>query len=255
MAEATGLLCVVSVTAVVLFYIVCTIWSAFLGEAFSWLVLAVAAASMITRHSLDFASNAFRGLERFEFENIARAIQTALFALFVWIAVYPETGGVLAAFMAFMASNAIAAALICSILLWKWQCAGFRLSVAVLKDWLRESLPLGVGDAVRRLVMQLDTLLLAAFRPPAVVGLFSVAYRPLQPLQLLPRTIVSVTFPMMSRVAHSDRAAMSRAFARTTNLLWVASLPISLVITFCAAPLIFATAGTTTPKRCGRCGC
>jgi O-antigen/teichoic acid export membrane protein len=242
-AEATGLLCVVSVAAVALFYLVCTIWSAFLGEAFSWLVLAVAAASMITRHTLDFAANAFRGLERFEFENFARAMQTALFALIVWIAVYPESGGVLAGFMAFMASNAIAAAFICTILLWRWDCAGFRLSPAVVRDWLRESLPLGIGDALRRLVMQLDTLLLAAFWPPAAVGLFSVAYRPLQPLQLLPRTIVSVTFPMMSRVAHTDRAALSRAFARTTNLLWVASLPIAILVTCIAAPMIHTTAG------------
>jgi O-antigen/teichoic acid export membrane protein len=91
--------------------------------------------------------------------------------------------------------------------------------------------------------MQLDTLLLAAFQPASAVGLFSVAYRPLQPLQLLPRAIVSVTFPMMSRMAHSDRAGLSCAFAHTTNLLWVASLPIALLTTACAAPLILATAG------------
>src|SRR5260221_4845559 len=91
--------------------------------------------------------------------------------------------------------------------------------------------------------MQLDTLLLSVFRPAAVVGLFSVACRPLQPLQLLPWIIVSVTFPMMSRAAHVDRAAFSRTFANTTNLLWIASLPISIIVTACARPMIIATAG------------
>jgi O-antigen/teichoic acid export membrane protein len=242
-AEATGMLLVVGLVSVSLFYLVCAIWMLVGGGEFRWSVLLVAAMAMITRHTLDFAANAFRGLERFEFENLSRVLQTSLFALFVWIGVYPETGGVLAGFVAFMVSNVIAAALIVTILLSQWKCAGFRLNSAVLRDWLKESLPLGVGDSVRRLTMQLDTLLLAAFRLPATVGLFSVAYRPLQPLQLLPRTIVSVTFPMMSRVAHSDRAALSRAFASTTNLVWIASVPIALLTTACAAPLILSTAG------------
>ncbi|HWL72248.1 MAG TPA: flippase, partial [Burkholderiaceae bacterium] len=241
--EAAGMLLLVALTSVSLFYLVCVIWMLVAGGEFDWLVLAVAAMAMITRHTLDFASNAFRGLERFEFENLSRVLQTALFALFVWAGVYPQTGGVLAGFVAFMASNVVAASLIVTILVWRWNCREFHLSRGTMRDWLRESLPLGVGDSVRRLIMQLDTLLLAAFRPPALVGLFSVAYRPLQPLQLLPRTIVSVTFPMMSRMAHSDRAALSRAFARTTNILWVASLPIALLTTACAAPLILATAG------------
>ncbi len=241
--EAAGMLLLVALTSVSLFYVVCVIWMLVAGGDFDWMVLTVAAMAMVTRHTLDFASNAFRGLERFEFENLSRVLQTALFALFVWAAVYPQTGGVLAGFTAFMASNVVAASLIVTILVWRWNCREFHLSRETMRDWLRESLPLGIGDSVRRLIMQLDTLLLAAFRPPALVGLFSVAYRPLQPLQLLPRTIVSVTFPMMSRVAHSDRAALSRAFARTTNILWVASLPIALLTTACAAPLILATAG------------
>jgi O-antigen/teichoic acid export membrane protein len=233
----------VGLSSVSLFYLACAIWMLVGGGEFPWSVLLVAALAMVTRHTLDFAANAFRGLERFEFENLSRVLQTSLFALFVWVGVYPHTGGVLAGFVAFTASNVIAAALIVAILLSQWKCAGFRLSQAVIRDWLRESLPLGLGDSVRRLTMQLDTLLLAAFRPPATVGLFSVAYRPLQPLQLLPRTIVSVTFPMMSRVAHSDRAALSRAFASTTNIVWIASLPIALLTTACAAPLILTTAG------------
>ncbi len=242
-AEAAGMLLVVSLASVSLFYLVASIWIGVRGEAIPWSVLLVAATAMVSRHTLDFASNVFRGLERFEFENISRVLQTGLFCAFVWLGVYRETGGILAGFTAFMASNVIAASLIVAVLVWQWRCFAIRLNFRVMRDWLSESVPLGFGDAVRRLMMQLDTLLLAALRPAAAVGLFSVAYRPLQPLQLLPRAIVSVTFPMMSRVAHSDRAVLSRAFARTTNLLWVASLPIALITTACAEPLILATAG------------
>jgi PST family polysaccharide transporter len=115
--------------------------------------------------------------------------------------------------------------------------------LSTLRDWYGESVPLGVGDSIRHLILHTDTLLLAALRPAAQVGLFGVAYRPLQPLQLLPRTIVSVTFPGLSRAAHVDREGFSRTFAHTVNLLWIASLPICIVTATCATPLILATAG------------
>jgi O-antigen/teichoic acid export membrane protein len=243
-AEALGVLIVVCVISIVLFLLVAVPWMSFATvERVSFATLGVAALAMAARHSLEFGCNLFRGLERFEFENVARVVQTGLFLLFVWTSVRPETGGTVAAFVAYAASNALAAALLWGILFKGWHCAGFVFRWRIIRHWWQESVPLGFGDVIRQLQMQLDTLLLSAFQPAAIVGLFSVASRPLQPLQLLPRIIVSVTFPMMSRAAHVDRAAFSRTFAQTTNLLWIASLPISIIVTACARPMIIATAG------------
>jgi O-antigen/teichoic acid export membrane protein len=242
-AEAAGILPVVCLVSATLFFLVATPWMAFYTDRVSLSVLVIAAAAMASRHALDFAANILRGLERFEFENLSRMVQTCSFCLFIWLWVYPETGGALAAFIVFAASNFIAAALIWIVLLTKWKCAGFRLNWAIVRDWWGESIPLGVGDVIRQFHLQVDTLLLAAFRPQAIVGMFSVAARPLQPLQLLPRIIVSVTFPMLSRSAHVDRASFSRTFAKTTTLLWAAALPISIVVSMGATPLILATAG------------
>jgi O-antigen/teichoic acid export membrane protein len=241
--EAIGVLMTVCTISPTLFMIFAVPWMAFNEGHVSLAVLAVAAVAMASRHALDFAANVFRGLERFEFENLARVVQTALFCVFVWVGVYPETGDALAAFVAFAASNLIAAGLLWTILLRTERCGGFRWSVAMIKAWWRESLPLGVGDVIRQVLLQMDTLMLAAFRSPAVVGLFSVAARPLQPLQLVPRIIVSVTFPAMSRAGHVDRSAVSRTFAHTTTLLWAASLPVSIIVSLCAEPLIRRTAG------------
>ncbi|MBA3481760.1 MAG: oligosaccharide flippase family protein [Pirellulales bacterium] len=242
-AEATGILPVVCLASALMFFVVSSGWMLWNTGDISLSVVLVAAAAMASRHALDFAANVLRGLERFEFENLTRVVQTMSFCVFVWLWVYPETGGALAAFIAFAASNFIAAALIWAVLLLKWQCAGFRLSRAILRDWLTESIPLGVGDVVRQVLMQMDTLLLAAFKPQAVVGLFSIAARPLQPLQLLPRIIVSVTFPTMARTAHLDRESFSRMFAKTTSILWAAALPISIAVSMCATPMLLATAG------------
>src|SRR4051794_11763106 len=243
-AEAMGVLMLVCLISVGLFVVVVVPWLTFATkERVSLATLGVAAAAMAARHSLEFGCNLFRGLERFEFENLARVVQTGLFLLFVWTGVHPETGGTLAAFLAYAASNLLAAILLWGILFRGWNCAGFCFRWRIIRHWWRESVPLGFGDVVRQVQMQLDTLLLSAFRPVSIVGLFSIACRPLQPLQLLPRIIVSVTFPMLSRAAHVDRKAFSQTFAQTTNFLWMASLPISIIVTACAKPMIVATAG------------
>jgi stage V sporulation protein B len=241
--EAVGVLLGVCTISAVLFFSIAIPWMAFNGERISLAVFVVAALAMASRHALDFAAHVFRGLERFEFENLARVAQTGLFCLFVWFGVYADTGGTLAAFVAYAISNWIAAALLWAYLIRSERCGGVRFSPAMLKSWWQASLPLGVGDVIRQVLLQMDTLMLSAFRPSSVVGLFSIAARPLQPLQMVPRIIVSVTFPSMSRSGHVDRAAVSRTFAQTTTLLWAASLPVSIIVTICAEPLIRKTAG------------
>lgn len=242
-SETLGVMVVVCAVSSTLFFLIATPWMLFLTDRFSFAVLAVVAVAMWSRHALEFASNVLRGLERFEFENFSRVLQVATFYLFVVVWVYPENGGALAGFIAYAASNIIAAAVLWGILLIKWNCAGFRLNWEIIRRWWTESIPLGFGDVIRQLHMQMDTLVLSVFAPRAAVGLFSMAARPRMPLEMLPRAIVSVTFPTMTRTAHTNRPAFSRMFARTTSLLWSAALPISIGVSICAAPLIATAAG------------
>lgn len=242
-AESMGMTFLVSMTSLSLMIGICAPLAYLSLGYVPWLVLIIAAAAMMARHMMDFASNIFRGLERFEFENLIRVLQAGSFCAFVWFGVHPGPHGAVSAYLAFTASNYLAAFVVWGILLVGWCCPRPRLNFEIARRWLTESVPLGISDVVRQLYMQLDTLLLALLSPAVAVGLFSVAARPLQPLRLVPRTIVSVTFPMMSRAAHVDRAQLSRLFAKTTNLLWVASLPICISVTLIAAPLVLRTAG------------
>lgn len=242
-AESMGVMLVVGAISTSLFMLVSVPWMWFVLGEIPWSLLIVAALAMVARHAIDFASNIFRGLERFEFENLARVVQSAAFCVFIWIWVHSSNHGTLDAYVAYTASNLLAMVLVWGILLAGWCCPAVRLSPEVIRRWFTESIPLGVGDVVQQCVTQLDTLMLALLSTPASVGLFSVASRPLQPLRLVPRTIVSVTFPMLSRSAHVDRTVFARTFAKTLNLLWLASLPICIATATCAEPLVLKTAG------------
>ena len=266
-AEATGLLAVAAAGAVLLMGLMGLGWAQWdslagktqavggLSHASLAMIFVVGGLACAGRLMLEFYAAVFRGLERFEYENIARAIQAALFAVLVIVAVHPpESVALYRAVWILVLSNLVAGVYIAVALQRSCHCLGFTLNRRVLADWLPESLPLGVGDLVQRLTWQVDTVMLSWLRPLADVGVYSIAYRPLQPLNLVPRTVLSVTFPEFSRLAETSREALGRAFARSIRLLWIVSLPISVVVCVCAEPLVVIPAGAeyrdaATPLR------
>ena len=255
-SQANGLLLIVSCLAVLVMTAIGVGWSwwaAWFDQSDDGLLSGLAIVPMFAaaglacalRVIMEFYAAVFRGLERFEYENIARVIQSGVFAIGVIACVYPpQEAALYKALAALVISNAASAFYIAWALERGWKCLRFELSREVIRTWVPESLPLGVGDLVQRITWQVDTILLGQLRPLGEVGLYSIAYRPLQPLNLVPRTVLAVTFPEFSRLAHVDRPALSRAFAASIRLLWIISLPISIAVCAIAEPLIVIPAGT-----------
>ena len=111
------------------------------------------------------------------------------------------------------------------------------------KNWLAESVPLGLGDVLRGLCWQIDTVLLGLLQPAAVVGFYSVAYRPLGPINWLPLGILTAMFPSFARMARDNRDALQKTFASSIRLLWIASLPLGVFFCLCAETVILLLAG------------
>ena len=254
-SEATGLLLVAAFAAVAILTLIGIAWNQIeplmdksrstvhITSAGMIMIFAAAGLACAGRLMLEFYAAVFRGIELFEYENIARVIQAGTFAGLValWVG-GPERAALARAVWVLVISN-FAGGLFVAWRLARMGCLGFSLNRRVLADWVPESLPLGVGDLVQRVTWQVDTLLLSWLRPLADVGLYSIAYRPLQPLNLVPRTVLSVTFPQFSRLADTSMEALGQAFARSIRLLWVVSLPISIVICVWAEPLVVLAAG------------
>ncbi len=129
-------------TSSTLFLLVAVPWMALFTDRVSLAVVVVAAAAMWSRHALDFAANALGAWSDSSTRIFARRADLARFVCSCGLWVYPETGGALAAFVAYAASNFIAAAIIWGVLLTKWHCGGFRLNREIVKRWWSESIPL-----------------------------------------------------------------------------------------------------------------
>jgi stage V sporulation protein B len=190
----------------------------------------------------------FGAYERFEFENAARLIQGATLLVPLLILAWQQTMN-LEQVLVLLALSHIAAS---SFLLWRLRSLMTKKEAALTTaprqprwwwHWLAESVPLGFGDVLRGLCWQVDTVLLSLLQPAAVMGIYSIAYRPLGPINWLPLCILTALFPSFARTAGVDRDALQKSFATSVRILWIASLPIAVFFCMCAEPIILLLAG------------
>jgi O-antigen/teichoic acid export membrane protein len=242
-AEAAGIFALIAGASVAAFAILGGLWSWHRSDPSVWMPTLAAGVACAAIHVQRYCAAVFRGFDRVGYENFSRALQGGAFLALVLALVATDQADVAGVLSAFAASHVITALFLVVILQRQLGYVGWRFRLGTIKEWLRESVPLGFGDVMRRLTWQLDTVLLGVMQPAAVVGIYSVAYRPLGPLNWLPQAVATAMFPSMARLAKGDRAGLERIFAHSIRLMWLTSLPVAVAICICAEPIISLLAG------------
>ena len=241
-AEGFGLLLITVGASVGVMTAIGVVWGVSRGDPYAVRAFAAAGVACASIQVVRFGAAIFRAYEQFRQENVVRVVQGSLFAVLVTLLV--STGDGPATPLAMLAVSHVIAATIMTVALHRnLRCIAFSLNPATVRDWLSNAVPVGLGDVVRRMTWQLDTILLSLLQPAAVVGIYSIAYRPLGPLNWLPRAVQTAMFPSIARMAVQDAVALNRTFSTSIRLMWAISLPISTTIFVLAEPLIEILAG------------
>jgi O-antigen/teichoic acid export membrane protein len=206
----------------------------------TWAAAGVACAAIQVQR---FSAGVLHASEWFVSDNLARLLQGILFTVLLIVLVTTTGARAWSAVAMLALSNVVSAVFLLTIVRRKFGCRRVRLTRARARDWLKESLPLWLGDMLRGVTRQLGTLLLWGMASVEAVGVYSIAYRPLGPLELLPRVILQASFPSFARMAGSQLETLSRSFSTCVRILWIVSLPIAVAIGIAADPLVSALAG------------
>jgi stage V sporulation protein B len=242
-SEAAGLFLIVAAASAGVLLLAGMGWGLLTGTGRCMVCFGAAACACAAIQAQRFYTGVFRAFERFREESFAQVLQGGLFTAAVVTLTVANLAGLESALISLAVSHVVAGFFLAAAFRWRWSRLTPRLDRSTMRDWLAEGVLLGFGDVVRGLTWQLDTLLLGVLQPAAVVGIYSVAYRPLLPLNWLPRTVLTAAFPAFSRMAATDLGSFKQAFANSTRLLWVISIPIAVAIFVCAEPLIVLLAG------------
>jgi O-antigen/teichoic acid export membrane protein len=109
-----------------------------------------------------------------------------------------------------------------------------------LSALLRQAAPFGASAAIQGLYTRLDVVLLGQMAPTAALGLYSVAYKPVNLAVSLGGTVAGTLFPLM---AQEPLRGVPVALARAVRGLGVAAPALALALSGLATPVLLLLFG------------
>jgi O-antigen/teichoic acid export membrane protein len=106
-----------------------------------------------------------------------------------------------------------------------------------------ESWPLLLNHFLATIFFQIDVVLIEAIHGERMVGQYSVAYKWVLALNIIPAFFTMALLPVMSRQAHEDRPALIRNYGLAIKLLVSTALPVAVLFTFLAEALTYLLGG------------
>ncbi len=113
----------------------------------------------------------------------------------------------------------------------------WRIDPVLIRRMARDSAPLMLNHFLATIFFQIDVVLIEAIHGAAMVGQYSVAYKWLQAINVVPAFFTMALLPVMARQAHEDKAALQRTVQFGIKLLSTLTLPLALFFTVAAYPL------------------
>jgi len=121
---------------------------------------------------------------------------------------------------------------------------GRRLpDVGLIRQMASESLPLMLNHFLATVFFQVDILILQALKGAEIVAQYSTGYKWLLAINIVPSFFTQALFPVMSRQARDNPAALSRTYRFGIKLLFAATLPLAVGFTVLAEPLTLILGG------------
>jgi O-antigen/teichoic acid export membrane protein len=102
-----------------------------------------------------------------------------------------------------------------------------RAERPVWRSLLVAALPVGAALAVSEVYFRLDTLLVSAFRDYDEVGLYSLSYRIVELIGILPAIVMTSVFPLLSRYLQDSRERAARTVDAAGDLFVAIGAPIA----------------------------
>ena len=113
----------------------------------------------------------------------------------------------------------------------------------MIRPMIVDAFPLMLNHFLATIFFKIDSVLLYNIRGAAAVGYYSTAYKLVDGLQVIPSSFVFALFPLLSRRAGEGTDAIRRAYVVGLRVLVGLAVPISVVTTFFATPLVLVIGG------------
>ncbi|MER2600249.1 MAG: flippase [Caldilineales bacterium] len=201
--------------------------------------LALFAGALLFASFADSFSSVFMAFEKMEYPaGIASAVAVAKVALGALVLLPPFSAGFVGLAAVSLVMNLVQA-------VWLWLALRRHVPLhlgglqrGVQRTMLRESYPLMLNHLLASIFWRIDMWLLKPLAGTAAVGIYSAGVKYLDGFNVIPSYFTLAIFPLMSRYAKDSRDSLLRAYQLAVRLLVMTALPIAILVTTLATPLI-----------------
>lgn len=116
------------------------------------------------------------------------------------------------------------------------------------KEFLKESLPVGISVFITFLYLKTDIILLSLLKTSADVGIYSAAYKVIENILFFPAMIAGLILPIMSRYIFTEREKFVDISNKTFKVLFLIIVPIVVGVLFLAEDIISLIGGAGFAK-------
>jgi len=140
--------------------------------------------------------------------------------------------------MAALLFNSIASFLV--VFFWSKKYLRFKLQVdfKYWKEFLKESMPLGISAVITFIYFKMDTLILASLKGSADVGIYNAAYKVLENITFFPAMIVGLVLPILARNVFENRERFTDIANKTFKVFVILVVPLVVGTLFLADGVI-----------------
>ena len=187
-------------------------------------------------------SSVFQAFERMEFDTYKTFLSQGIFLLGI-IAVAKFNLGLIGIFYVLILAGCIDA--IFGFFVVQYGFVKFQPKGNLTEVWFlaKEAIPLGFKRVMRRIGFRIDTLILAAFKSSAEVGLFHGVYKMVQALQFLADGSLQAIFPIFSRHYGTSHGSFDLAYEKSFKFLSIIGVPIAIFLSFFSHEIITLVLG------------
>ncbi len=182
-------------------------------------------------------SSIFQGLERMVLPAAVSIVSTLFTVSLGALALLAGWGFVGLAGMAIL-TNWLTFAILLTLVLRAGIRPWGRVSPRMMRWMAAASFPLMLNHLLQVVFFKIDVLLLEPLKGSLVVGWYQSAYKWVEALLILPAYLTMALFPLMSRKAENDPEGLHQAMFNVIRWLVAIALPVAVVTTFLADPLI-----------------
>jgi len=185
----------------------------------------------------------FNAFERMEYPALITTVSTVLKVVLGTLALLFGLGFVGLAGVSILI-NVVTVAILLRLLMRHFFRPRLELDFGLQRWMFNLSWPLMLNNLLSVFFFKIDVALLETMRGNIVVGLYSVAYKFMDALNVIPASFTIAVFPIMSRYAASAKDSLLRAYLLSVRLLVILALPIAAVVTVLAEPLVYLLGGS-----------